>query len=133
MKSYPNDSQSHQNTGSQLRGSSEERLNFVLEAQGVLAGTVVGDHLALAINDELGEVPRDDLRLVRRLVVKRGVTSQESIHWVRFGPVDVNFGEEGELGTVFALGKCLDLSLCSRLLVAKLIARERKDFKPSSL
>ena len=94
---------------------------------------MVGDHLALAIDDELGEVPRDDLRLVRRLVVKRGVTSQEPIYWVRFGPVDVNFGEEGELCTVFALGKCFDLSLGARLLVAKLIARERKDFKPSSL
>ena len=104
-----------------------------MEAERVLAGSVVGDHLAIAIDNELGEVPRDDLRLVRRLIVMRTVTSKEPINWVRFGPIDVDFGEEVELGAVFALGKRFDLGLSARLLVTKLIAGECKDFKPASL
>ena len=108
---------------------SEHGLDLVFEAERVVRRLEVVHYLAVLIDQELGEVPGNDLCLVRAGVVHRTLGSAEAVHGVRAGSVHLDLGEHGEGDVVGALGPGFDLSLRARLLLLELVARECKDLK----
>ena len=81
------------------------------------------------INEELCKVPGNHFCLILSGIEQFALSPQESVHWVRVSPIDVDLGEHWELRVVGTLGKGLNLGLCAWLLLLKLIARECKDLK----
>jgi len=109
--------------------SSEHRLNLVLEWQRIISGCIVGDNLAILINEELCEVPGNDFCLILSGVIQLALCPQESVDWVRVRPIHVDLGEHRELSVIGTLGKSLDLCIGAWLLLLKLVARECKDLE----
>ena len=108
---------------------SEHCSDFVLEGERVISWPVVGHDLAIRVDDELSEVPRDKLSLVLVFQIQLTLGAEEAVDWVGVLPIDVDFGEHGELDVVGAGGPFFDFSLGARLLATKLIAREGEDLE----
>jgi len=84
----------------------------------------VPNHVAVAVDEEFGEVPRNVTSFLRFTVVKLAVGTQVIVHIVGVGALHVDLGEHRELGTVVASSKRLDVSLIKRFLLCKYVARE---------
>src|SRR5438045_4189871 len=85
------------------------------------------DDLAIAVDQELGEVPLDRLgaeqtrlRFLEVLIKRRGI-----------GPIHVDLGEQWEGDAVVDLAELRDLVLRPRLLRAELIAGKAEYFEPA--
>ena len=109
--------------------NSEHSLNLVLERGGILAGSVISDYLTFLIDEELGEVPRNDLSLALFCVIKHTFCAQEAIHRMCLRAVDIDLGKHWEVNVVLLLCPSLYLGLRTWLLVLELIAGECKDLE----
>ncbi len=75
-------------------------LNVLDEVIGIHLGVVVRDNLAVAVNNELGEVPRDLLGLLLLGIVELGVVSEELVNGAGILSVDINLREQWELNPI---------------------------------
>ena len=75
--------------------------------------------MAVAVEDELVEVPVDLTALLHRVV-----RSQECVHRMGICPVDSYLFKDRELCTLASLGKCLDLFRSFKLLIEEIAARK---------
>jgi len=105
------------------QGPLEERLNVALDGERGVRGRVPLHHLALAVRQELGEVPLD--LAAQRLAL---LLLQELVQRVGAGPVDLNLGKHGVLGAA-RLGKLLDLGVRAGLLAPELVAGEAQNLQ----
>jgi len=80
--------------------------------------------VAVAVDEEFGEVPGNIPGFLRFIVVKLAVGTQVLVHIMGVGAIHVDLREHGELDTVFASSKSLDFSFCSGLLFRELVAGE---------
>ena len=69
------------------RHRSEHGFNFVSEGKWVRPWLKVMHDFALPIDQEFGEVPRDDLGLIRPLIVKLAIVAKITIYGVCVGTV----------------------------------------------
>ena len=94
-------------------------LDFIFNfGNGVIERSVSRDRLSIFVNDELGEVPLDEVSQHATLL---GFQVLEE--WVSVAAVHVDLAEHVEGGS---LGRCegLDLRVGARLLTPELVARE---------
>jgi len=99
----------------------EKRLDFIVDfGDGVFGGAEPGDRHALFVDDELGEVPLDEVAQSSALFVLHVVP-----HGVGVLAVDVDGAEHVELDVVLG-NELLDLGNVLELLV-ELVARERQN------
>ena len=69
------------------RQRSEHGFNFVSERKWVRPWLKVMHDFALPIDQEFGEVPRDDLGLIRSLIVKLAIVTKITVNRVCVGTV----------------------------------------------
>ena len=92
---------------------------------------MIGNNLAISIDDKLGKIPRYLLGLSLVSICKAAIQTEIAVDWVRVGSVYLNLREHWELCAIFTLSELLDLCLSPGLLTHELITGECKDFKPS--
>ena len=94
---------------------------------------MVRDDLSFRVDDELCEVPRDNLGLALGAIPERAVQAKELVNGMRLRSVNIDLGEHGESSTICSLSKLLDLCISSRFLFAELIAGECEDLEAATL
>src|SRR4029434_4831840 len=105
---------------------SKQLLDVGLEAVGLGVGRIALDDVALAVDQELGEIPLDRLGPQK----SRLLLLEKAIERGRVVAVDIDLGEHGEGHAVVHLAEALDLLLAAGLLRAELVAREAEDLEP---
>ena len=115
--------------GSCIALRSKHCLDLGLEGERVVSRAKVVDDLALLVDEELAEVPLDDLGLMLFAVIEGALAAQELVDWVRVAPIHIDLREHGEVNVVLFLCPCFDLGLGARLLVHELIAGEGEDLE----
>jgi hypothetical protein len=85
--------------------------------------TETGQDAAVATHQELGEVPGD----VLLALFVRIPRLEEAVDVGRAAPVDLDLGEDRELGAVLGAGELEDLLVAAGLLLAELVAGEAQD------
>src|SRR5437870_5470095 len=110
-------------------GSTDRELEQLLDVAGDRLGLDVGrvafDDLALAVDQELGEIPLDRLGAEQPRLFLFEVLVQRR----RGIAVDVDLGEHRKRHAVIDLAERLDLLLIAGLLRAELIARKAEHFE----
>ena len=108
----------------------EENLSFqqFLNARFQFCGRglrrVAFDYVALAIDEELGEVPANAAAEEAGLLV-----FEELVERVGGVAVDVDFAEDGEFDAIVQVTERFDVGVGAGLLMSELIAREAEDFE----
>ena len=112
---------------------SEHALDALAEGEGVVPGSVVGGHVTLAVDEELGEVPGDLLGLLGVARLEGAVSAEELEDGVRLAAVHVHLRKEGERGLVLVAHEGLDLLGRAWLLAHELVGGEGEDFEAALL
>jgi hypothetical protein len=84
---------------------------------------VILDDLSLGIEQEFSKVPGNIFSVKRRVVSKPLVEGNSS------GPIDINFGHEGESDSVVIPSPLFNFGIGARFLITKLVAGESIDIK----
>lgn len=87
------------------------------------------NHLSLRIDEELCEVPWDNLGSLRLGVKERTVVAEEGEHWMSVFTVDLHLLHDGETGVEFLLDKVGDFFWATALLSEELVAGESNHFE----
>ena len=82
------------------------------------------DHIALAVDDELGEVPRDTARFL---------FLEPNIEWRGIGAIDIDFGELRECDVVGLSAEVVYIIIATGSLAAELVAWEVEDCEALAL
>ena len=108
-------------------GASEKLFDSVLKLLGLCSGGVAAGDVAVAVDEELSEVPFDALR-----PEEAGAGGLEVlVERVGFGAVDFYFGEERECDVVLQAAEVFDFVGAAGFLVAELVAGEGEDCEAS--
>jgi hypothetical protein len=112
--------------GGYLRGGlSQQLLDIARNLLRLGLRRIALHHLAIAPDQELGEVPLDPLGAQHA----RRFGFQVLPQWVRLVAVDVDLGEHREAHAVVLFAEGADLFLRARLLAAELVAGEAQHFE----
>ena len=84
--------------------------------------------LALLVDEELGEVPRDLSSHILLFIVELAILAQELVNGVCVRPIHLNLGEHGEPDSQ-SHSCLLNLLVGAGLLVFELVAWERQNFE----
>src|SRR5690606_26810119 len=102
--------------------ASENRSEILLDALGRVGRRIATDDLAVAVDQELGEVPLDGLGAQH----SPALLLQEAEQRMRLVAVDVHLGEHREADVVVQRAELPDLGLVAGFLAAELVAGESK-------
>src|SRR3954466_1968940 len=107
-----------------MRGSGRERgLDVLLDGFGLLGRRISLADLAVAADQELGEVPLDRLDAEQAGLLALQPLPQR----MRIRAVDLDLGHHREADAVVELAEGRDLVVAARVLVAELVARKADD------
>ena len=116
-----------------LIGSSEHLDELIPERHRVVAWSMIVDHFALTIDDELGKVPRNFFGHVQFFAVEFTVLPEVLVQLTRILTVNLCLLKNREVDFIVPLGVLLDLLVGAWFLAAELIAREGENLESSCL
>ena len=90
---------------------------------------MVGDDMAVFIDQEFGEVPRDSCGCPCFRGVEPALCAQELVNGTRVDSVDFSFLEHRKSYSISGFCPFKDLVVCARLLFTEFIRREGQDLK----